>query len=49
MKEYIDLAVNMHWPYSLIDAEWDEMGNGGTVEDAVAYGKNSKDRNDGMV
>ena len=42
VKEYIDLAVNMHWPYSLIDAEWDEMGNGGTVEDAVAYGNSKK-------
>lgn len=42
VKEYIDLAVNMHWPYNLIDAEWDEMGNGGTVEDAVAYGNSKK-------
>ena len=42
VKEYIDLAVDMHWPYSLIDAEWDEMGNGGNVEDAVAYGNSKK-------
>lgn len=42
VKEYIDLAVNMHWPYSLIDAEWDEMGNGGNVEDAVAYANSKK-------
>lgn len=42
VKEYIDLAVNMHWPYSLIDAEWDEMGNGGNIEDAVAYANSKK-------
>ena len=42
VKEYIDLAVDMHWSYSLIDAEWDEMGNGGNVEDAVAYGNSKK-------
>ena len=39
VKEYIDLAVAMHWPYVLIDWEWDQMTNGGTVEDAVAYAK----------
>ena len=37
VKEYIDLAVEMNWPYDLIDWEWDEMGNGGTLEDAVKY------------
>lgn len=39
--EYVDLAVKMHWPYVLIDWEWDQMGNGGKIEDAVAYA-NSK-------
>jgi hypothetical protein len=39
VKEYIDLAVAMHWPYVLIDWEWDQMTNGGTVEDAVSYAK----------
>ena len=37
VKEYIDLAVRMKWPYDLIDAEWDGMKNGGTIEDALAY------------
>ena len=37
LKEYIDLAVRMKWPYNLIDWEWDEMGNGGKLEDAVKY------------
>lgn len=37
VKEYIDLAVRMKWPYSLIDWEWDEMGNGGNLQDAVTY------------
>lgn len=35
--EYVDLAKNMNWPYVLIDWEWENMGNGGTVEDAVNY------------
>lgn len=37
VKEYIDLAKNMQWPYNLIDADWDVMQNGGTVEDAIVY------------
>ena len=37
VKEYIDLAVQMKWPYTLIDWEWDEMANGGNIEDAVEY------------
>lgn len=37
VKEYIDLAVRMKWPYNLIDWEWDEMGNGGNLQDAVKY------------
>lgn len=37
--EYIDLAVKMHWPYVLIDWEWDVMSNGGKVEDALGYAK----------
>lgn len=37
VKEYIDLAVEMGWPYNLIDWEWDVMSNGGTVTDAIEY------------
>lgn len=37
VKEYIDLAANMGWPYNLIDWEWDVMANGGTMRDAVKY------------
>lgn len=37
VKEYIDLAADMNWPYDLIDWEWDEMGNGGNLQDAVKY------------
>ena len=39
VKEYIDLAHDMGWPYSLIDWEWDEMANGGKIEDALAYAR----------
>ncbi len=37
VKEYIDLAAEMGWTYNLIDAEWDVMGNGGTIETAIDY------------
>lgn len=37
VTEYIDLAEQMHWPYNLIDWEWDEMANGGNIEDAIRY------------
>jgi alpha-glucosidase len=35
--EYVDLAARMGWPYTLFDWEWDKMGNGGNLEDAVKY------------
>ena len=34
VNKYTDLAKEMHWPYTLIDAEWDVM-RGGTMEEAV--------------
>ncbi|UUF12509.1 MULTISPECIES: glycoside hydrolase family 97 protein [Flavobacterium] len=37
--EYVDLAVEMNWPYVLIDWEWDVMANGGNITDAVNYAK----------
>lgn len=37
IKKYVDLAAELNLPYVLIDAEWDEMKDGKTVEDAVAY------------
>ena len=37
VKEYIDMAEALDLPYVLIDAEWDEMGNGGNIDDALAY------------
>ncbi len=39
VKEYIDLAVAMNWPYVLIDWEWDVMANGGTLQDALNYAR----------
>ena len=36
---YVDLAVEMNWPYVLFDWEWDAMGNGGNIEDATAYAR----------
>ncbi len=37
IKKYVDMAEELKLPYVLIDAEWDEMKDGKTVEDAVAY------------
>lgn len=37
--KYVEMAVQLHLPYVLIDAEWDEMKDGKTIEDAVAYAK----------
>ncbi|MDE6560894.1 MAG: glycoside hydrolase family 97 catalytic domain-containing protein [Muribaculaceae bacterium] len=37
IKKYIDLAYELRLPYVLIDAEWDRMKDGKTVEDAVEY------------
>ena len=37
IKKYVDMAVTLRLPYVLIDAEWDEMKDGKTIEDAVAY------------
>ncbi len=37
VKQYIDMAARLKLPYVLIDAEWDEMKNGGTISDAVKY------------
>lgn len=39
VKEYIDMAVDLDLPYILIDAEWDEMANGGDIDDALAYAR----------
>lgn len=39
VKEYIDLAVKMGWPYCLVDWEWPEMKNGGDINDVMAYAK----------
>jgi hypothetical protein len=37
IQKYVDLAVALKLPYVLIDAEWDTMKDGKTVEDAVKY------------
>ena len=37
--KYVDMAATLHLPYVLIDAEWDEMKDGKTIEDAVAYAR----------
>ena len=39
IKQYVDLAVSLHLPYVLIDAEWDQMKDGYTIEHAIRYAK----------
>ena len=39
IKKYVDMAVTLKLPYVLIDAEWDTMKDGYTIEDAVNYAK----------
>lgn len=36
--QYVDLAKAMGWPYTLVDAEWDEM-RGGNIEGVAEYAK----------
>jgi len=35
--QFADLAAAMGWAYTLLDWEWDAMGNGGKLEDALKY------------
>ena len=44
IKQYVDLAVALRLPYVLIDAEWDGMKDGKTIEDAINYAKSKKIR-----
>ena len=37
VRDFADLAVEMDWPYTLLDWEWDAMGNGGDLKDAIEY------------
>lgn len=37
VTEFADLAASMNWPYTLLDWEWDQMANGGNLEDALKY------------
>ncbi|MFY7912393.1 MAG: glycoside hydrolase family 97 catalytic domain-containing protein [Emticicia sp.] len=41
LKTFIDLAAELNLPYSLIDANWNQMGNGGDINDLITYA-NSK-------
>ena len=34
---FADLAADMGWKYTLLDWEWDQMTNGGNLEDALKY------------
>ncbi len=38
LKKYIDLAADMGWKYSLVDAAWENMPDG-TIQDVIDYAK----------
>ena len=42
LKKFIDLSKTMGWEYSLVDANWDIMEGGGTIEDLVKYANEQK-------
>jgi len=37
VTEFADLAAEMGWKYTLLDWEWDQMANGGDLEEALKY------------
>ncbi len=37
LKTFIDLASDLNLPYSLIDANWNQMSNGGNIKDLITY------------
>ena len=39
IRKYVDMADALRLPYVLIDAEWDQMKDGHTIEEAIAYAK----------
>lgn len=39
IRQYVDFAEVLKLPYVLIDAEWDEMKDGKSIEDAINYAK----------
>ena len=41
LKTFIDLAAELNLPYSLIDVNWNQMGNGGDINALINYA-NSK-------
>jgi alpha-glucosidase len=36
---FVDLASRLRWEYSLLDAGWQQMGNGGDATDLAAYAR----------
>src|SRR5262245_53713083 len=37
LTAFVDLSRSMTWEYTLVDAGWDTMGNGGSYVDLAAY------------
>jgi hypothetical protein len=41
LKQFVDLAADMGWEYSLVDAGWDRMPDG-TIEEVVRYARSKQ-------
>lgn len=37
LKNFVDLAADMNWKYSLVDANWNRMKGGGDIQDLISY------------
>ncbi|WP_199182138.1 glycoside hydrolase family 97 catalytic domain-containing protein, partial [Siphonobacter sp. BAB-5405] len=45
-KKYIDFAANMHWPYCLIDVNWDQKIGYEKIAELAQY---AKTKNVGLI
>lgn len=39
LASFVDLSAEMGWEYSLVDANWNKMQNGGSIEDLLKHAK----------
>ncbi|MBL4677095.1 MAG: glycoside hydrolase family 97 catalytic domain-containing protein [Mucilaginibacter sp.] len=42
LNRFVDLAANMKWEYSLVDANWNILQGGGNIQDLIDHAKQKK-------
>ena len=42
LNRFVDLAANMKWEYSLVDANWNILQDGGNIQDLIDHAKQKK-------